>query len=189
MLISGAETDGNGKSLVVPRESYDVDVTSHLPGAVSPQGGPGLSHNMQEEPRAPFHRLTKADQAVQGGDVQAKSLEVSTALRHASYGWNSSEAGWDESDSLPGAPNAALQPSPDKVERRTLYLIGFAASTTYRDLLSIMKGGKLLSVHLRPDRCALATFYDGAQDFLAWSKRNDIYLKTKRVCAAKPGLR
>jgi hypothetical protein len=29
--------------------------------------------------------------------------------------------------------------------------------------------------------CALVTFLSGAPEFLAWSKRNDIYLQGKRV--------
>lgn len=66
-------------------------------------------------------------------------------------------------------------------ERRTIYLSGFSERTTYRDLLSVIKGGKLLSINLRSERSATVTFFDGAADFFAWAKRNDIYLNAKRV--------
>lgn len=66
-------------------------------------------------------------------------------------------------------------------ERRTLYFGSLAERTTYRDLFSIIKGGKILSANLRPDRSATVTFVDGAAEFFAWAKRNDIYLNTKRV--------
>lgn len=64
---------------------------------------------------------------------------------------------------------------------RTLYFSGLSARTTYRDLLSVIKGGKLLGVNLRSERSATATFADGAADYLAWVKRNDIYVQGKRV--------
>ncbi|EMC92764.1 hypothetical protein BAUCODRAFT_77457 [Baudoinia panamericana UAMH 10762] len=66
-------------------------------------------------------------------------------------------------------------------ERRTLYFSGLSDRTTYKDLLSVVKGGKVLSVNLRSDRSATITFWDGAAEFLAWAKRNDIYLHSKRV--------
>ncbi|CAK4031894.1 hypothetical protein DOTSEDRAFT_156730 [Lecanosticta acicola] len=64
---------------------------------------------------------------------------------------------------------------------RTLYFCGFPARTTYRDLLSVIKGGKLLSVNLRSERSATVSFLDAAPDYLAWVTRNDIYLHAKRV--------
>ncbi len=62
-----------------------------------------------------------------------------------------------------------------------MYFSGLSERTTYRDLLSVIKGGKILSVNLRPERTATVTFLEGAAEFLAWAKRNDIYLHTKRV--------
>ncbi|KAF2765246.1 hypothetical protein EJ03DRAFT_280487 [Teratosphaeria nubilosa] len=68
-------------------------------------------------------------------------------------------------------------------EQRTLYLSGFSERTTLRDLISVVKGGKLLSVNLRPERSATVTFLDknAASSFLAWTKRHDIYLHSKRI--------
>lgn len=64
---------------------------------------------------------------------------------------------------------------------RTLYFCGFHPRTTYRDLLSVIKGGKILSINLPSGRSATVTFHDGAGEYLAWVKRNDIYLHSKRV--------
>lgn len=64
--------------------------------------------------------------------------------------------------------------------QRTLFISGLSERTTYRDLMSVVKGGKIISCVLR-NSSALVTFAAGAADFLAWSKRNDIYLQGKRV--------
>ena len=77
--------------------------------------------------------------------------------------------------------NTTFMGAPSGTERRTLYLSGFSERTTYHDLLSVIKGGKLLSVNIRPERSASVTFLQGAAEFLTWTKRNDIYLHTKRV--------
>jgi len=66
-------------------------------------------------------------------------------------------------------------------EPTTLYLAGLAKQTTYRDLLSVIKGGKIVSMAFRPERNAVVTFLEGAADFLAWVKREDLYLHSKRV--------
>lgn len=65
-------------------------------------------------------------------------------------------------------------------EKRTLYFSGLSDRTTYSDLLSVIKGGKILSVSMR-ERTATVSFLNGAGEFLAWAKKNDIYLQSKRV--------
>jgi hypothetical protein len=62
----------------------------------------------------------------------------------------------------------------------TLFFSGLSERTTYQDLMSVIKGGKIVSSVLR-NNGALVTFSTGAAEFLAWSKRNDIYLQGKRV--------
>ena len=64
--------------------------------------------------------------------------------------------------------------------QRTLSFTGLSHRTTYIDLMSVLKGGKIISAILRSSS-ALVTFATGAAEFLAWSKRNDIYLQGKRV--------
>jgi hypothetical protein len=62
----------------------------------------------------------------------------------------------------------------------TLFFSGLSERTTYKDIMSIIKGGKIISSVLR-NNGALVTLATGAAEFLAWSKRNDIYLQGKRV--------
>ena len=62
----------------------------------------------------------------------------------------------------------------------TLFFSGLSDRTTYKDLMSVVKGGKIISSVLR-NNGALVTYATGAAEFLAWSKRNDIYLQGKRV--------
>ena len=63
---------------------------------------------------------------------------------------------------------------------RTLYFSGLSDRTTLRDLLSVIKGGKLLSINMRGGS-ATVSFHSGAAEFLAWAKRNDLYLQAKRI--------
>jgi hypothetical protein len=114
-------------------------------------------------------------------------LRVPNLQRHVSYGVSSGadENGFDYDEDYEEEHNTHVVPGanflPVNNEKRTLYFSGFSDRTTYRDLLSVIKGGRLLSINLRQDRCATVTFLDGAAEFLAWAKRNDIYLNSKRA--------
>ena len=114
-------------------------------------------------------------------------LRVPNLQRHVSYGMSSGadENGFDYDEDYDEENNNHVVPganfTPASNEKRTLYFSGFSDRTTYRDLLSVIKGGRLLSINLRQDRCATVTFLDGATEFLAWVKRNDLYLNSKRV--------
>jgi len=70
--------------------------------------------------------------------------------------------------------------SPFGQNLRTLYFAGLSDRTTMRDLLSVIKGGKILSINMRGSG-ATVTLFDGAAEFLHWAKRNDIYLNGRRV--------
>ncbi|KAK1083084.1 hypothetical protein LTR33_003492 [Friedmanniomyces endolithicus] len=115
------------------------------------------------------------------------SLRVPALSRQVSYGAQSSipdEAAFDDTVSFAeeGTNHQTNITGPQATqERRTLYFAGLSDRTTYQDLLSVIKGGKLLSINLRSERSATVTFLDGASEFLAWAKRNDIYLHSKRV--------
>ena len=66
-------------------------------------------------------------------------------------------------------------------DQRTVYITNLSDRTTHKDLAGIIRGGRLLDIFLRNDRSATVSFVEGAADFLAYAKRNDIYLHTKRV--------
>ncbi|GIZ38525.1 hypothetical protein CKM354_000194100 [Cercospora kikuchii] len=138
---------------------------------------------------APFH----SDSAIGGfhngarqhfsASKQPPFNNVSASQRHASYGGpafsivdgTEADSFMDEGNDIEETPAGPEQPL------RTLYFTGFGTRTTYRDLLSVIKGGKLLTVSMRSEKSATVTFLDAASDYLAWVKRNDIYLHGKRV--------
>jgi hypothetical protein len=62
-----------------------------------------------------------------------------------------------------------------------VYITNLSERTTHKDLAGIIRGGRLLDIFLRSDRSATVSFVEGAADFLAYAKRNDIYLHTKRL--------
>jgi hypothetical protein len=66
-------------------------------------------------------------------------------------------------------------------DQRTILISNLSDRTTHKDLVEIIRGGRLLDIFLRNDRTATVSFVEGAQDFLAHAKKNDIYLHTKRV--------
>ncbi|KAF2473498.1 uncharacterized protein BDR25DRAFT_283070 [Lindgomyces ingoldianus] len=66
-------------------------------------------------------------------------------------------------------------------DQRTVLITNLSDRTTHKDLTNIIRGGRLLDIFLRNDRSATVSFVEGAQDFLTYAKKNDIYLHTKRL--------
>lgn len=66
-------------------------------------------------------------------------------------------------------------------EQRTILFSNLSDKTTHKDLTNLIRGGRLLDIYLRNDRCAIVSFVEGAADFMAYAKRRDLYLHTKRV--------
>ncbi|KAF2803723.1 uncharacterized protein BDZ99DRAFT_467845 [Mytilinidion resinicola] len=73
------------------------------------------------------------------------------------------------------------QPPFPRNDQRTVLLTNLSDRTTHKDLVDIVRGGRLLDIFLRNDRSATISFVEGAQDFLAYTKRNDIYIHDKRI--------
>jgi hypothetical protein len=66
-------------------------------------------------------------------------------------------------------------------DRRTILITNVSDRTTHKDLVEVIRGGRVLDIFLRGDRSATVSFVEGAQEFLAYAKRNDIYMHMKRV--------
>ena len=66
-------------------------------------------------------------------------------------------------------------------EKRTLYFAGLPVGTTHKDLVKVLRGGRILDIYFRKDRSAAVSFVEGAQEFLKYAKRHDIYIHQKRV--------
>lgn len=66
-------------------------------------------------------------------------------------------------------------------DRRTILITNLADRTTHKDIAGVIRGGRLLDIFLRNDRSATVSFVEGAANFLAYTKRNDVYIHAKRV--------
>lgn len=202
LLISGASNNEVRKdSGVSTTDPWADDFKDQLPRYDRSSTQTNINAPFREMPwrqngSVPTFNLAPGSGAFHNGNLQlpqpqaGASLKVPNFQRKPSHGTPSSipdDAGFDDADSFvdEGAHTNADAPGQyTSNERRTLYFNGFSERTTYKDLLSVIKGGKLLSINLRPERSATVTFLDGAEAFLAWAKRHDIYLHSKRVSAA-----
>jgi hypothetical protein len=106
--------------------------------------------------------------------------------RVASYG----EAGSFSPESPPDDDEDLEQGDPTPRiplhDQRTVLITNLPDRTTHKDLAGIVRGGRLLDIFLRNDKSATISFVKGAAEFLAHTKRNDIYLHMKRVrCAPR----
>lgn len=89
----------------------------------------------------------------------------------------------DEQDLRPERRGRQRIPAHDQ---RTIFVANLAERTTHKDITEVIRGGRLLDIFLRNDRSATVSFVEGAADFLAFVKRNDVYLHGKRVSSNGP---
>lgn len=71
-----------------------------------------------------------------------------------------------------------------RAEQRTIIAKNLSDRATHKDIVDIIRGGAVLDIFLRTnERSASISFVEGsaAQDFLSYTKRNDIYIHGKRV--------
>ncbi|KAF1921154.1 hypothetical protein BDU57DRAFT_509795 [Ampelomyces quisqualis] len=66
-------------------------------------------------------------------------------------------------------------------DKRTVLITNLSGHTTHKDLAGIVRGGRLLDIFIRNDHTATVSFVEGAANFLAYAKRTDVYLNTKRL--------
>ncbi|KAK3703801.1 hypothetical protein LTR37_014247 [Vermiconidia calcicola] len=196
LLMSGANSNGQRKDSGISSKAtngWNTDVTSAMASGPRSSLQPSLPLTHRDmpwrtgAPPATFN-LAPGSAPYSNASMQPQQshLRVPHLQRQVSYGMSSlpDDVAFDDDESVAEESHYAnpdLSGATSNAERRTLYFSGFSDRTTYRDLLSVIKGGKLLSVNLRPERSATVAFLDGAAEFLAWAKRNDIYLNSKRI--------
>lgn len=76
------------------------------------------------------------------------------------------------------------QQSQPKQDRRTIIVKNLSDKATHKDIVGVIRGGSLLDVFLRPqEKSASVSFVEStaAEEFLAYVKRNDIYIHDRRV--------
>jgi len=67
---------------------------------------------------------------------------------------------------------------------RSLVFRGLSPNTELLDITSVIRGGAILGIHLKSkDKTAHVSFVESsaAHEFYVWAKRNDIYIKDKRI--------
>ncbi|KAG4034314.1 hypothetical protein MFRU_003g02840 [Monilinia fructicola] len=76
------------------------------------------------------------------------------------------------------------RPTYDKFAQRTVQLFNLPEGTTHADICDAVRGGMLLDIYLRPhDNVVNVSFLEQAHanEFFRFVKRNDLYIRSKRV--------
>jgi hypothetical protein len=171
-LVNSSPTDLRRDSAVDTRQRYDTDEYSPKPAAVG-----NLPQRERIVPSYP-----PSGRVVSNGNDRPQ--DAMSWRRVSDFASIPDDSGYDvegEHDlDEHAAPSAPLGNLHNGQPNRTLYFLGLSERTTFADFVSVVKGGKIANMVMRGD-CALVTFLSGATEFLAWSKRNDIYLQGKRV--------
>lgn len=171
-LVNTNPSDLRKDSVTADTQRYDADEYGQEPAAAA--------NLPQRERITPTH--PQSGRVVSNGNGRPQGA---TSWRRVSdFASIPDDAGYDvdgenETDGY-AAPSAPLGNLQNGQPNRTLYFLGLSERTTFADFVTIVKGGKVANMVMRGD-CALVTFLSGAPEFLAWSKRNDIYLQGKRV--------
>lgn len=82
-------------------------------------------------------------------------------------------------------PTQKPQPNYMRMCKRTIALCGLPPFVTLGDVTGVVRGGQLLDIYLRgAEHTASVSFVqeDDAVRFYEHAKRNDIYIRNKRVC-------
>lgn len=79
------------------------------------------------------------------------------------------------------SPSSSFETVPPHRDDRTLLLTRLPQGTTYKDITDVVRGGRILDVHMRDDRTSTVTFIDGAAEFLAHAKRFGVYINSHRI--------
>lgn len=112
-----------------------------------------------------------------------KDRAGSFARQHSSMQDDSSFPSDEKEDGcFPNSKTEKLQYA--RAENRTLIIKNLSDRATHKDIVDIIRGGAVLDIFLRAnERSASVSFVEGsaAQDFLSYTKRNDIYIHGKRV--------
>lgn len=181
ILVNSSNVDVRKDSLLADEKGATERPSSQNKQYVKPSTTAAVSHtqNLYKSTSTPSN---SNDRTASNGHARPHQT---TAWRPVSYDTsmpNEDIYNDDEDDILDeNTPVTGSVGSPPSARSQgTLFFSGLSERTTYKDLMSVIKGGKIISSVIR-NSGALVTFATGAADFLAWSKRNDIYLQGKRV--------
>jgi len=86
---------------------------------------------------------------------------------------------FDESNETP-----SYKPPFPRHDKRSLHFANLSDGTAYKDIVDVVRGGRVLDIYLRKNRSATVSFVEGtaAEAFFIYAKKRDIYIRQKRVC-------
>lgn len=156
--------------------SHSYPDRSH--GHPSVQAGYGENYNPSLA--AQFGEQRDWAEAPHSPDELSFSAETPIAVEHQHQARNAS--------GNPGAACATAdrpqRPQYDRLATRTLLLSNLPEGTAHADIVAVVRGGILLDVYVRTnDRSATVSFLQAAdaKSFFEHVRRNDLYIKNKRV--------
>ncbi|KAL5396901.1 hypothetical protein PMIN03_004555 [Paraphaeosphaeria minitans] len=162
---------GEGAARSQPK-TYTTQSSSWEETSVRPQSVPVVISRPQLEDSPPtFHNMTLGESAVIPQNLSQPHHRVHSYGQLDSFDTSEKE----EEDVRESANRVPMH------DQRTVLISNLSDRTTHKDLVGTIRGGRVLDIFLRNDRSATVSFVEGASDFLAYAKRNDIYLHTKRL--------
>lgn len=100
--------------------------------------------------------------------------------RSASFATESYNIIQDDDFEEANEPQGYKPPFP-RHDKRSLFFANLPEGTTHKDILDVVRGGRVLDVYLRKGGSATVSFVEGASEFLAYARKRDIYIRQKRV--------
>lgn len=96
-----------------------------------------------------------------------------------------SEALYDNESRNNGSTAKPSRARYDKFAKRSILLTNIHDATTLSDVVEAVRGGLLLDIYLRTNRTVSISFLEAAHasEFFQHVKRNDLYIRGKKVCS------
>lgn len=174
LLITGADTQQEQED-----SSWD-QTTFARPTPVSVSITKPSDYKASPDPVETFGNGT-TNGFLQSHDPYRRSYSFGAVESMASY--NDKDDGFVQDDSdikgINGNWRDGARPGPN--DKRTILFTNLPERTTHAELTSKVKGGILLDIYVRNDRTATVSFVSGAEAFLNYAKRQDIYIRTKYI--------
>ncbi|KAK2747829.1 hypothetical protein FQN55_004705 [Onygenales sp. PD_40] len=165
-------------------ESVDTAAGSRTPTETGNSAHPVLrpisNHSTHESSPSSSHGQKNA-----AGNAQRAALNGNGRHFNGENDTTSFPSDEKEDSPFPGSAQPRLDRQQSNcTESRTVLLKGLSERTTHRDIVAAVRGGALVDIFLRArDRQASISFAEGraAQEFLAYAKRQDLYILDKLI--------
>ncbi|KAK4176228.1 hypothetical protein QBC36DRAFT_12275 [Triangularia setosa] len=206
-LLRGGVDEATVALLSQEDEAFQSDNNEGTPVPTSNYGGASLYSSSAQQQHGSSHQHRNGySHSHSRTDSSSNSYGHSYDHSHRRYQrqsnstWDEAEDEDDEEDAdddvsiedgspVPGASftGPSQEGKRQQYERnchRTLQIMHLAEGTTHSDLTNAVRGGQLLDVYVRPhDRSATVSFLHAAdaQKFYEYCRRNDLYIRNKRV--------